>query len=118
MKKNGSPDPIFRTDEDRTYFLTTLHSHIKSLTKIHDEAHDELTLNETEISILKICLESPKSTQEILNILGLSSRSGNVKRSLSNLLKLNYLEFNLPNKPKSKNQKYRITNIGKKYLMK
>ena len=24
LKNNGSPDPIFETDEDRTYFITTI----------------------------------------------------------------------------------------------
>lgn len=27
LKKNGSPDPVFDTDEDRTYFNVTIHSH-------------------------------------------------------------------------------------------
>jgi len=30
MKANGSPEPIFETDEDRNYFLAILHIHPES----------------------------------------------------------------------------------------
>lgn len=85
--------------------------------KAHDEAHDEAhDLSKTEINILKIALNKPQSTSEIIKDLGLTSRSGAIKKSLSKLLELEYLEFTIPEKPKSKNQKYKITQKGKLFI--
>lgn len=75
--------------------------HVKS------EAHDGLT--ETERQILNYCVES-KSTPELL---GYSSRTGNYKSALSNLLSGGYLEMTIPDSPRSKNQRYKSTLEGR-----
>lgn len=120
MKRNGSPEPIFKTDDDRTYFLTVLLIHEKARVEAHDEAQVEAhdSLSETETEILKACnIRGNLSSTDIATMFGHISISGNLKKSLANLMKLHYLEFTLPDKPKSKNQKYRITETGKKYIL-
>jgi len=90
----------------------------------HDEAHDEahvigqeaqveahVELNETELKILCTC-EEPKSTPELLKFLGYKSRTGNYKTALSNLLDLGLVEMTIPESPRSKSQKYIISEKG------
>ena len=87
--------------------------HEEAHDQAHDEAHDLLT--DTEIQILSHCI-TPKSTPELLKLLGYRSRTGNYKSALSNLLENNLIEMTLPNVPRSKNQKYRLTETGKKSI--
>jgi ATP-dependent DNA helicase RecG len=84
----------------------------------HDEAHDEahVTLTEIEQQMLQACQQAARSTPELLEILGYKARTGNFKKALSHLLEDEFLERTLPDKPTSKNQKYRITSMGKKIL--
>ncbi len=79
----------------------------------HDEAHVEL--NETEAKILQACLEA-KSTQELLGILGYKSRTGNYKAALANLLDHGLVEMTLPEIPRSKSQKYVLSEKGTRLL--
>jgi hypothetical protein len=81
----------------------------------HDEAHDLLTA--TEFQILKFSI-APKNTSELLKMLGYRSRTGNYKAALSNLLSTGYLEMTTPASPRSKNQKYRLTQTGKRLMEK
>ena len=85
-------------------------AHDEAHEKVHDEAHDHLT--ETELQILRFST-APKSTSELLQHLGYRSRTGNYKSALSNLLSKGYLEMTIPESPRSKNQKYRLTQTGK-----
>ena len=80
----------------------------------HDEAHEPMT--EIELKILGACAQSPKSTSDLLKSLGYKVRTGNFKRALSRLLDRYFLEMTNPQKPRSKNQKYRITPLGEKLL--
>jgi ATP-dependent DNA helicase RecG len=87
-------------------------------TKAHegkDEAHEQL--NDTELTILRSC-KQPKSTSELLEILGYKSRTGNYKAALANLQKMNLLKMTHPESPKSKFQKYIITKLGIEVLEK
>lgn len=82
--------------------------------KAHDEAHDLL---ETERSILKACQGTPQSAQELLDILGYKTRTGNFKKAMNRLLdELELLEKTLPQATRSKNQKYRLTTKGRQVL--
>jgi len=84
----------------------------------HDGAHDEAhePLSEIEQRILLACLDAPQNTRELLALLGYESRTGNFKKTLSRLLDLAFLEMTIPDKPRSKKQKYRLTERGRKLL--
>ena len=126
MKDNGSPPPIFKTDKERTYFLVTLPIHkgalkeLEAQEKAHVEAHEEaqeeayVELTKTEWKILKECSITPISSKELTGKLGHLTLSGNVKKAISNLIKRGLIVYTVPDKPRSKNQRYRITNKGKK----
>ena len=119
MEANGSPVPEFETDEDRTYYLVRLpaHSSAKVATPeagAHDEAHEPMT--NVEERILASCVSEPRSTPELLHALGYKSRTGNFKRALTRLLDAGYLEMTMPDAPRSKKQKYRLTDRGRDAL--
>lgn len=84
----------------------------------HDGAHDKAhePISEIESRIIEICSESPKSTFELLRALGYKNRTGNFKRAVSHLLEMDLLEMTIPTKPRSKKQKYRLTENGQEML--
>ena len=139
MSENGSPAPVFETDEDRSYFLIRFpahpyasgkngkapggrRAHDEAHDKAHDEAHDEahdqsaVNLSATERRILNACGEGPRKASELMEVLGYKSRTGNFKKSLNRLLDLRVLERTLRDAPRSRNQRYRLTELGEKML--
>ncbi len=77
------------------------------------EAQDTLlALNPFETAILEACKEAPKTGQELLDIAGYSTRTGNFKRSLNRLLISKLICMTIPGKPRSSKQKYRLTETG------
>lgn len=88
--------------------------------KAHDKAHDEahVVLSSLDYNILKACYKEPQSTSELLSTFGYNTRTGNFKKALTKLKKHGYLVFTIPASPKSKKQKYRLTNKGMRYLQK
>ena len=64
---------------------------------------------------LKYC-KLPKSRPEILEALDLTQRFNNFKVNIQPAVESGWLEMTIPDKPKSKNQKYRTTEAGKEIL--
>lgn len=124
MAENGSPPPMFSTDEGRTYFLVELpvHPQLPGVGQAHDEAHEgahdeayeELTA--TEISVLSFVQNQPKNRPEIARHLNLKGRSGHLYKAIDHLRNLGFIELTIPDKPQSKNQKMRITATGQAWL--
>ena len=116
MKINKSPKPIFDTDDDRTYFLVNLPINEYF---IEDKAQDTDTrkidiknsnnLNKTELRLIEMLRVSCMSKKEIALELGYKSITGNLKKAIDNLLKQGLIEYTIPNKPTSKNQKYKLS---------
>ena len=65
---------------------------------------------------MESCLASTRSTPELLTALGYAVRTGNFKRGLTRLIAMDLLEMSMPGKPRSKNQKYRLTAKGRKLI--
>ena len=61
---------------------------------------------------------SPKSRKEIMDLLGLSTHTDNHVRHIAPLLEKGLLAMTLPDKPKSKKQKYVTTEKGSRVLVK
>ena len=68
----------------------------------HDTTHDA---THVENGILDFCA-TPRSRQEIMDHLGLVNRRHFVKRYLEPMVESGKLRMTIPDKPKSKNQKY------------
>ena len=80
---------------------------------VHDGVHDDVTA--TARRILACCSEAA-STPELLTALGYTSRTRNFREGLSSLLEAGLLEMTIPSAPRSKNQRYRLTDKGQAYL--
>ena len=65
-------------------------------------------LNKTERAVVDLLEKNILSKVQIANELGYKTVSGNLKEAIKNLLELWLIELTIPDKPKSKNQKYRL----------
>ncbi|NCD41392.1 MAG: AAA family ATPase [Bacteroidia bacterium] len=68
--------------------------------------------------VLAVCAEKPASKQDILSALGLSNAYMNYKRHILPLIECGYISFTIPEKTKSRFQKYRVTEQGAEVLKK
>ena len=87
-----------------------------TIPEAHDEAHDDLT--DIERKILEMCMLGQRTGSELCFAAGYSSRSGNFKRSLEKLLVARLIEMTIPDKPRSKKQRYQLTEQGLELLKK
>lgn len=128
VKRNGSPDPAFETDEDRTFFLVRFPVHPKSVRQTespvnqndHDgysmtgEAAGEATGEATgeAVALLKVLANAPLSRSDAQKILNLKSQAYFRERYLEPALDGGLVEMTLPDSPRSPNQRYRLTGKG------
>ena len=70
-------------------------------------------LSETELKILALMQDTPIRTGDILNHFRYAVVTRNIRNALNKLLKLQLIAYTIPDKPRSKNQQYRITALGK-----
>ncbi len=68
--------------------------------------------------ILVACHKQPLSSSEIAIALGHKNLSGNIRKALPRLIKAGLLQYTIPDKPRSRLQKYRLTDRGREMLNK
>lgn len=140
MQQNGSPEPVFESDENRTWFRVRLPVHERALLArtdqdtIHDAPHDNSlknkeksqdtphdaphdtihdTIHVTEhVKRLITTLTGEMNRPKLQDILGITNRSHFVKAYLEPALKAGLIEMTVPEKPKSRSQRYRRTARG------
>ena len=136
MRQNGSPDPVFESDDDRTWFRVRLPVHEraslaatehetdqvtlqdKSLTKQDDSRYtaqttDHVTDQVTDhVEQLVVALTAEMSRAELQTALQLRHRRHFAAVYLQPALKAGLVEMTLPDKPRSQNQRYRRTARG------
>jgi len=114
MEQNGSPKPVFETDDVHTHFLAVLPVHPEFLKK-DDAENSTVILPQLESpkakEILLFCEES-RSRKEILDMLGVTYHTLNFERFIKPLLENRLLSMTLPESPKSSKQRYLITSEG------
>lgn len=143
MRQNGSPEPGFESDEDRTWFRVRLPVHERALPAttdqdtIHDAQHDNSLINKEKgqdtpqdaphdtihdtihvtehVERLITTLTGEMSRPLLQDILGISNRSHFVKAYLEPALKAGLILMTLPDKPKSRKQRYRRTARGEAF---
>ena len=115
MSEAGLPDPVYRQSEFMLYAeLRNKNYGVEGATwadEAHERAHDgaHVTAHDEEQDKHKILLDfckTPKTRQEIMDYLNYSSRRQFNERYLKPLLESGQLLMTIPDKPKSKNQKY------------
>lgn len=111
MNLNGSPNPVFDTDESRSYFLVTLpiHANFLPLPDVQDVFSTK--------NILLLC-RKPHSRLSILTELGMDAGAASYRKYIQPLIQSNFLQLTIPDKPSSKNQKYVTTSRGEALLKK
>jgi ATP-dependent DNA helicase RecG len=131
VREQGCPEPEF---EANGFFTATFRPNpdvrdqvtgevtpeVTGQAEAHDEAHDEAhePMTEIELKLLAACAQNPKSSPDLQQTLGYKSRTGNFKKALSRLLSQALIEMTNPQKPRDKNQHYRITRRGREILNK
>lgn len=138
MKANGSPEPIFETDEDRNYFLAILHIHPESQVseQIGERVEAVEGLNHSEFNKLVSSLSQvcPRSVlgQTAANIilkardsidmatlmltLNQKNRTRFRNQLINPLIKTGLIELTIPDKPTSSKQRYKTTIKGLKII--
>ena len=115
MATNGSPAPLFETDDDRLAFVIRLLRHPLSL--VPNTGSAQVTPQVTpQVGTLVARLEGEMTRQAIQDALGLSDREHFRKGYLLPALELGVVEMTEPGKPNSRSQRYRLTTIGRQWL--
>lgn len=111
MAANGSPAPLFETDDDRLSFVIRLPRHPLAL--VPTVGGSEAT---GEVERLLRAVVGEMSRQQIQSALGLKSEEHFRSAYLKPALVANIIEMTLPDVPRSNKQRYRLTALGKQWL--
>ena len=98
LRRNYSPEPKFETDENNLHFLTTIYCH-----KLF--APKPIEINGKGKQILDFCRQ-PKSSREILDLIGVSYHSKNMANYIGTLIDAGFLYYTRPENMKHSDQKY------------
>ncbi len=122
MRKNGSPKPVFETDDERTYFKTVffIHDEFKnekiSLGKITPQVTPQVTPQDERTKIILNFCRKPRSSEDIRKLIDIKNRKYFRTNILKPLLEAKFIQMTIPDKPNSPNQKYVLTKKGEKIL--
>ncbi|NEM99434.1 RNA-binding domain-containing protein [Pontibacter burrus] len=129
LESNGSPAPIFRTDDDRTFFEVEIFCHPAFLEaslvesdqandQVNDQAEEELAkrLEPEHMKVLKYALKPAKRKDILEGVLGLANHTDNARRYIDPLLAEGLLDRTIKDRPSSPLQRYVITEKGRKLL--
>lgn len=115
MQRNGSPAPVFETDEERSYFLIRLPIHagfVEEPQATHQVTHQ---VSEQVKALLLKCT-GEMNRVELMLALALKDRVNFRDIYLQPALEQGLLEMTQPDSPRSPTQKYRLTAFGKHLL--
>jgi len=115
MAANGSPAPLFESDDERLSFVIRLPSHPLAVGEITPTAQVTAQVTE-EVQRLLVALVGEMSRQQLLDALGMAHREHFRRAYLKPALAAGVVEMTLPDKPNSSNQRYRLTALGQRWL--
>ena len=126
MRDNGSPTPIFESDEHRTWFLIRLPVHARAFGQPTEQDTQQVTpqdaLQDTvqddghvtdHVEHLVAALTVEMSRAQLQAVMGFRDRSHFTGAYLRPALEAGVIEMALPGKATSRNQRYRLTGAGK-----
>ena len=114
VQRNGSPDPIFETDDDHSYFLLRFPVHPKAMRSADDE---KVAIQVTQ-QVMKLLRtgEGENSRAELMKGVSIKDRVSFSKNYLDVAIADGLLEMTQPDSHKSPTQKYRLTEKGRQLL--
>ena len=120
MRANGSPVPKFETDEERSYFLIRLPIHqafVEPEISTTPEVTGEVTgeVNDDMIRLLML-MEGEMTRRELQAKIGLKHDEHFRETYIKPALNAGFIAMTVPDKPQSRLQKYRLTDLGKQVL--
>ena len=122
MRENGSPAPVFETDDDRTSFLVRLPVHERVRGEPTEQDTPQVTPQDTlqddghvtdHVEDLVAAFTGEKSRAQLQAVMGLRDRNHFTSAYLRPALDAGMIEMALPGKATSRNQRYRLTAAGK-----
>lgn len=144
MENNGSPKPVFETDQQSTYFLATLPAHpasvsaaVNNLVVREDNGQyfnslaaligftNQATNQAREILEKYVHarvgemlnnLEHYMSRADLFRQMELSNQKYNTKKYLDPLIESGWVQMEYPDKKTNPNQRYKITLSGRRYF--
>ncbi|MCC6439600.1 MAG: transcriptional regulator, partial [Rhodanobacteraceae bacterium] len=120
MATNGSPAPLFETDDDRLSFVIRLPRHPLSLVPTEEvgaQVTTQVTAQVTaQVGALLVQMKGEMPRQAMQDAVGLAHREHFRKTYLVPALELGVIEMTHPDKPNSRSQRYRLTALGQRWL--
>ena len=117
MKKNGSPEASFETDDERSYFLIRLPIHQEAKqTDLDTDLDTPLDRANPIGRLLHLLTQEAQSISQLMQQLHIQHKPHFRKSYLSPALEQGLIEMTLPEKPTSRHQQYRLTPKGLAYL--
>ena len=111
MAANGSPAPLFETDDDRLSFVIRLPRHPLAL--VPSGGTQQVT---PEVGRVVLALEKELSRTDLQKALDLKDEKHFRTAYLSPALDSGLVEMTRPETPRSSKQSYRLTALGKQWL--
>mgnify|MGYP001492423101 CR=1 FL=1 len=108
MAANGSPAPLFETDDDRLSFVIRLPAHPQALVPTAQVT--------AQVGTLLAQMKGEMTRQAMQDSVGLAHREHFRKAYLAPALALGVIEMTQPDKPNSRSQRYRLTAYGRQWL--
>ena len=132
MRANGSPPPTFETDDDRTWFRVRLPAHPSfplgvseagaeqdnpRANSLEEQGKRSYTEQDTEqvteqVRQLVLALAGEMQRHQLQDLLRITHRPHFLATYLNPALNAGLVEMTLPDKPTSRNQRYRRTSAG------
>lgn len=120
MAANGSPAPLFETDDDRLSFVIRLPRHPLSLVPTEEvgaQVAAQVAAQVTaQVGALLVQMKGEMPRQAMQDAVGLAHREHFRKTYLVPALELGMIEMTHPDKPNSRSQRYRLTALGQRWL--
>lgn len=119
MRQNGSELPNFETDNERTY-LTVILPVQKSFLR-REKENSQKTKTRKSVSDIKQLILAILSKEKELSTPALAKQMGYVKvtsavtKAVRELMESGKIEYTEPDNPRSRNQKLRLTDSGRKH---
>ena len=120
MAANGSPAPLFETDDDRCSYVIRLPVHALAQQPT-DQVTTDVTMDVTtdvtmEVAALLRVVQGAMSRPALQEAMGLKNAEHFRKAYLVPAITAGYLEMTLPSTPRSTKQAYRVTALGQQWL--